>query len=59
MLMDDSLRFAKKAQEAGLPVTIDIYEGYFHVFQAFFRILRTARKANKKLAAYLVQQLGA
>jgi monoterpene epsilon-lactone hydrolase len=58
MLMDDSVRFARKAQEQGVPVTIDVYEGYFHVFQAFFRILRTARRANRKLAAFLAEQLG-
>ena len=58
LLLDDSVRFAQKAKEAGVALTIDIYEGYFHVFQAFFRILRKAREANKKLAAYLVQQIG-
>ena len=58
ILLDDSVRFAQKAQAAGAPVTIDTYPGYFHVFQAFFRILKTAREANKKLAAFLVQQIG-
>jgi acetyl esterase/lipase len=58
LLLDDSVRFAQKAKEAGSPVTIDIYEGYFHVFQAFFIILRTARRANKKLAAFMVEQIG-
>jgi acetyl esterase/lipase len=58
LLLDDSTRFIEKAKAAGSPVTIDIYEGYFHVFQAFFRVLRTAGAANKKLAAFLVQQIG-
>ena len=58
LLLDDSVRFAQKAQEAGQPVTIDLYEGYFHVFQAFFMILRTARRANKKLADFIVAQIG-
>ena len=58
LLLDDSTRFAQKAKEAGVAVTIDIYEGYFHVFQAFFRVLKKAREANKKLAAYLVAQIG-
>ena len=59
LLLDDSTRFAQKAKEAGVAVTIDIYEGYFHVFQAFFRILKKAREANKKLSAYLIAQIGA
>jgi monoterpene epsilon-lactone hydrolase len=58
LLLDDSTRFAQKAKEAGVNVSIDIYSGYFHVFQAFFLVLRTAREANKKLAAFMVQQIG-
>lgn len=58
LLYSDSITFVEKAKAAGSPVTLDIYEGYFHVFQAFFRVLKTAREANKKLAAYLVQQIG-
>ena len=58
LLYSDSITFVEKAKAAGSPVTLDIYQGYFHVFQAFFRVLKTAREANKKLAAYLVQQIG-
>jgi acetyl esterase/lipase len=58
LLLDDSLRFVDKAKVAGSPVTLDVYQGYFHVFQAFFRVLKAARQANKKLAEFLVQQLG-
>jgi monoterpene epsilon-lactone hydrolase len=59
LLLDDSLRFAQKAKADGAPVTMDVYEGYFHVFQSFFMVLRTARKANKKLAEFIVAQIGA
>ncbi|MBS1594159.1 MAG: alpha/beta hydrolase [Bacteroidetes bacterium] len=59
LLLDDSLRFAAKAKEAGVDVSIDVYEGFFHVFQAFFMILCTARRANKKLAAFVSSRLGA
>jgi len=58
LLLSDSTRFEEKAKSAGSPVTLEIFEGYFHVFQAFFRVLKTAREANRKLAAFLVQQLG-
>jgi acetyl esterase/lipase len=58
ILLDDSMRFVQRAKDAGLDVSFDIYQGYFHVFQAFFRAFRTARNANKKLAAFLVQQIG-
>ena len=59
LLLDDSTRFVQLANEAGSSVTLDIYEGYFHVFQSFFMVLRTARKANKKLADFIVAQIGA
>ena len=58
LLLDDSTRFVERAREAGVNVSIDIYEGYFHVFQAFFIVLRKAREANKKLAAFMVKQIG-
>jgi monoterpene epsilon-lactone hydrolase len=58
MLQDDSILFAEKAKAAGVDIKIDIYPGYFHVFQAFFRILKVAREANKKLAAFMVEQIG-
>lgn len=59
MLYDDSLSFAKRAEEAGSPVTLDVFPGYFHVFQAFFRLLSMARRANEKIAAFLAAQLPA
>ena len=57
LLLDDSIRFAQKAKEAGVALTMDVYEGYFHVFQAFYRVLRKSREANRKLAEYLKAQL--
>lgn len=33
-LLDDTLRFAKAADEAGSPVTVRVYEAMSHVFQA-------------------------
>lgn len=58
LLLDDSVRFEQKAKEAGVEVSVDIYLNYFHVFQAFYQVLKTARNANKKLAAFMAQQIG-
>lgn len=57
MLLDDSVRFAAKAREANIEVTLEIYEKKFHVFNAFWRILPKAKEANKKLGAFLKKQL--
>ena len=59
LLLDDSVRFLQRAKEAGLDVSLDIYEGYFHVFQAFYIVLRKAKEANEKLAGFMVAQIGA
>ena len=59
MLLDDSTRFAEKAKADGVQVTLEIYHTYFHVFNAFWRILPKAREANLKLGAFIKQQLSA
>jgi len=57
MLLDDSTRFAEKAKAAGLDIRLDIFPEMWHVFQAFWQILPTARNANKQLGAFLKQQM--
>ena len=57
MLLDDSTRFAQKAKEAGVDVTLDIYAEMFHVFNAFWRVLSVAKKANIKLGEFLKAQM--
>lgn len=57
MLLDDSLRFAEKAKAAGVDITIDVYAGMFHVFNAFWLALSTAKKANIKLGEFLKAQM--
>ncbi|MFN8276779.1 MAG: alpha/beta hydrolase [Chitinophagales bacterium] len=53
ILLDDSVRLASRASEAGTMVRLEIYPRFFHVFQAFYRLLPTARKAIKKLGAFI------
>ena len=53
MLLDDSTRFAEKAKAAGVDISIDVYAEMFHVFNAFWRVLSTAKKANIKLGEFL------
>lgn len=57
ILLDDSVLFVQKAKAAGVSVTLDIYKGYFHVFQSFFKYLGEARRANKKLGEFLKENL--
>ncbi|MFN8310931.1 MAG: alpha/beta hydrolase [Chitinophagales bacterium] len=53
LLLDDSIRFYEKSIAAGSPVQLQIFNKYFHVFQAFYIILPGARKAIRQLADFL------
>ena len=35
LLLDDSLRFAKRAREQGVDVTLRVWDGMWHVFHMF------------------------
>ncbi len=45
ILLDDSLRLAKRAEEAGVDVTLEVWEGMLHVWHLFSPILDEAREA--------------
>jgi monoterpene epsilon-lactone hydrolase len=57
MLLDDSTRFAEKANAEGDHVKLEVYPEMFHVFQAFWRVLPISRQANAKLGEFLKQHL--
>ena len=56
ILLDDTRRFAAKAQAAGVDVTCEIWPEMFHVFQAFSTILPEGQEAIEHLGAYLRQR---
>jgi acetyl esterase/lipase len=58
MLLDDSLQLAQKAKASGVDVTLQIFDGYFHVFNAFWKILPGARKANQQAGFFIARHLG-
>ena len=45
VLLDDSLRLADRAKEAGVDVTLEVWDDMPHVWQAFASFLPEARKA--------------
>lgn len=52
VLHDDSTRFAAKAQAAGVPVNIKIWDGMPHVWQLFQFLLPEARLAMDEAATF-------
>lgn len=53
ILLDDTLRFEKKAKAAGVKVEVEIWEKMTHVWQAYGTFLPEAKQAVKKLGAYI------
>jgi acetyl esterase/lipase len=53
MLLDDSIRLARKAQRDGVDVTLKIYERMWHVFHLNARLMPEARRAIEDFGAFI------
>jgi monoterpene epsilon-lactone hydrolase len=58
LLFDDTTRFVERAEEAGIDVTLEVWEDVFHVWHAFADLLPEARDAIAGVGAYVDQRLG-
>jgi len=56
ILLDDSLRFAQKAEAAGVEVKLTVWEGMFHVFHMFPFFTETA-EAVTQIASFVQGQI--
>jgi acetyl esterase/lipase len=57
-LLDDSNRLAARAKEAGVPVTLEIFEGMPHVWHAFAEYLPEAQEAIDAIGAFVDARMG-
>ena len=53
-LLDDSTRLARRAEEAGVPVTLEIFEGMPHVWHLFADYLPEAQQAIDKIGEFVI-----
>jgi monoterpene epsilon-lactone hydrolase len=53
ILLDDSRRMAERAKQAGVDLTINIYEGMWHVFHIFYRLMPEAKYAVHELGSFI------
>jgi monoterpene epsilon-lactone hydrolase len=58
LLLDDTTRFAQRAEAAGVDVTVEIWNDVVHVWHGFADFLPEARAAMAKIGAYVDQHLG-
>jgi acetyl esterase/lipase len=57
-LLDDSVRFEKKAKDAGVDIKLDIFPEMQHVFQFMAGFAPEADDAIQKMAAWVRPKLG-
>jgi len=53
IIRDDSVRVGERARAAGVEVTLEVWEGMFHVFQSHEPLLPEAREAIEHIAALM------
>ena len=53
IIRDDSVQVAAKAQEDGVAVTLEVWEGMFHVFQSHEPLLPEGREAVEHIASVI------
>ncbi len=59
VMLDDSTRFAAKAQAAGVDVTLHIGEGMFHCYPACAPLFPEAKQAMEAIGAFVKARTGA
>jgi len=59
VLLDDSLRFTRRADRAGVNCETHVWEGMIHVFPSNFAMLEAAAAAVEDIGAFLAGLLGA
>ncbi len=57
-LLDDSTRFASRAEQAGVDVQLAVWEDMIHVWHAFAPLLPEANQAIDEIGAYLENRWG-
>jgi len=58
LLLDDARRLAKRAEEAGVAVELDVCEGMFHVWQFFAPVVPESREAMERLGRFYQEKVG-
>ncbi len=57
-LLSDSVRLADRARQAGVDVTLEVWEGMWHVWQSFGGLVPEGKQAMDKIAAFICKHVG-
>jgi monoterpene epsilon-lactone hydrolase len=58
ILLDDSLMLAEKAKAAGVDVTLKIWDGMWHVWQALGDLIPENKKTFEEIGQFVQRQFG-
>jgi monoterpene epsilon-lactone hydrolase len=53
LLLDDSVRFAEKAEKAGVEVTLEVWPEMFHIWQMFGPVFPEAQQAIDRIGEFI------
>jgi monoterpene epsilon-lactone hydrolase len=56
-MLDDSRRVTERAKAAGVEVTLEVWEGLWHVFHVFASRLPEGKKAIDKVGEFIRKKL--
>lgn len=59
ILLSDATRLAEKARQAGVPVSLHVWPGMFHVFHIFYPFVPEAHKAIREIGEWIRVRLQA
>ncbi len=57
VLLDEALAFRRRAEEAGVEVTLEVWDEMIHVWHIFFAMLEEARRAIRGIGAYYRERI--
>ena len=52
-LLDDARRFSARAEQAGVPVTLEVWDDMIHVWHAFAMLLPEGQQAIDRIGAFV------
>jgi acetyl esterase/lipase len=58
ILLDDSTRLAERARAAGVEVTLDVWDGMWHVWHAFAFMLPEGEQAIEEIGSFIRERTG-
>lgn len=53
VLLDDAVMLAERAKEAGVSVTLEVWDEMIHVWHRYYPVLQEAREANARIGEYV------